>query len=128
MSHYATIPMKFKFKDELVQSLVEIYGEINVEVHQTPQKMDRYRWENQQEVKAEIIIRRKTCGGYLDLGFSLDRATGMYSMIADGSMNQDVTSNIVTGYAKRVIKNRLPRGKYRITSESTNQITLQVKG
>jgi len=131
MSHYATIPMKFKFKDELIKSLESIYGYGNVEIHEVAVHLVGYHGDIRPE-KANLIVRRQHIGGSSnDLGFVLDKNTGMYSMIVSeydksATVTDTVVEKLVTGYAQRVIKNRLPRGKYRITSDSPNQITLQV--
>jgi len=130
MSHYSTIKMGFKFEKELIQSLESIYG--HVEINEIAVNLVGYHGDIRPE-KANIIVRRKYIGSASnDLGFVLDKNTGIYSMIVSdynkrSTVTDTVMEKIVTGYAQRVIKNRLPRGKYRITRCSPNQITLQVR-
>jgi len=125
--------MKFKFKDELIKSLEDVYGHGNIEIHEVAVHLVGYHGDTRPE-KANIIVRRHHIGSASnDLGLVLDKNTGMYSMIVSdydkmATVTDGVVEKIVTGYAQKVIRNRLPRGKYRITSDSPNQITLQVKG
>jgi len=127
MSHYATIPTQFKYLDELVEALEAIYN--HVEVHEKPQHLYGYQGDKRKQM-AEVIVRRQFISGLSnDLGFKLNERTGCYEMIVSeydskqGKVNQQ---RIITEYVQRVVKNRLPRGKYRVLSTKKNEIRLQV--
>ena len=127
MSHYATIPTQFKYLDELVEALEAIYN--HVEVHDEPHHLYGYQGDKRKQM-AEVIVRRQFISGLSnDLGFKLNERTGCYEMIVSeydskqGKVNQQ---QIITEYVQRVVKNRLPRGKYRVLSTKKNEIRLQV--
>jgi len=127
MSHYATIPTQFKYLDELVEALEAIYN--HVEVHDEPHHLYGYQGDKRKQT-AEVIVRRQFISGLSnDLGFKLNERTGCYEMIVSeydskqGKVNQQ---QIITEYVQRVVKNRLPRGKYRVLSTKKNEIRLQV--
>lgn len=123
MSHYATVEMEFKFEEELIQALRAVYGEENVEVHQ--KEVDLMNWNGVKSGKtANIIVRKQFIHNLSnDLGFQKTE-TG-YRMFVDQSHSK--TKEIVSEYATRVMKNRLPRGKYRIKEQVGNKIVLQVR-
>jgi len=126
MSHYSTIDTQFGFKNELIETLKEIYGNESVEVHNKPTTLYTFNAEDRQGETAEIIVRRQFLSSLSnDLGFKLEN--GCYNMIvSDYDVCRSVKpQEIVARYAKKVIKNRLPN--MRVIKMDENKIKLQVK-
>jgi len=116
MSEYRTLKTKFKYRNELVAALEEIYGQGSVEVHNKPQHLLDYMGNERQET-ANIIVRRGyICGLSNDLGFV--QKGEFYETIVDNfsSRNTKVSlKDIVEKYAGHVLKNKLS-SKYRVLS------------
>jgi len=120
MSKFSKEDTQFAYQTELVASLEEMYGVHNVEVHENGAVMHGYQGQTR---TAHIIIRQSICGGYGDLGFV--KEDGVYKLIRDDLLRFN-TQSLVNSYAEKVIKGRLPRGKYRILESSESGMKVQV--
>jgi hypothetical protein len=125
MSHNARVPMKIKYREELVTALESIFGIGKVEVFEGNTGI-AHGYHGQQN-EASVIVRRDTCGGYGDLSF-IKGKDGLYSMVKDDLLRFDV-KRLVGLYAKEVIRNRIQQGvrggRFRTMETDDNHVKLQ---
>ena len=128
MSHYAKINTVYKYKKELIDSLVSLFGGDYVIVSSAGVPLrDYYGNEGQ---KANIIVRREAVNlekRAADLGFVLE--DGVYKTVVDnyGGVWKDTMKELPRSYAEEVIKNRLNPYKYRMVTSEKDRIVLEVK-
>lgn len=126
MSHYAKFDRAYKFQKELVDSLREVFGE--VEVYQNLHTMYGYRSLTEQ---AHVIVRREVLqrAGYRtygDMGFVRKKDGFYYAIVDTGLDGRKAAKAFSQEYVQRVLKSKLPRNM-RIASREGNKVRLQVR-
>lgn len=117
MSHWAKIETQFVHERELTEALEEMFGKNCVEKHANGIEISTYG----QKTTVNLLVKRDFTKSF-DLGFICE--DGVYKMIRE-SMHRLDQQQLVQSYAERVIKNRLPRGRYRVLDRSRGRIKLQ---
>jgi hypothetical protein len=121
MSHFAKIATQFVNHKELVETLQELHGEENVKIRGLHDDKElKIRGWGSSTRKVDIAV--KGLGRY-DLGFNRNKE-GCYEIVKEAMFNYDIPS-LVESYADRVVRNRLPRGKYRVLEREKGRIKLQ---
>jgi hypothetical protein len=101
MSEFLTCETTINDKDELIETLKEMFSEEQVEVHEEPTTINGYQGSTK---KAEIVVRREHVGGYSDLGFTWNDKKKSFDIIgADIGGRGSWQDRVKQAYAMRKV-------------------------